>query len=154
MKRSAYLFILKIIVAILTVMTTVSVISYIFSWKADQSLLGAKGGEVANAASSGGFSLGHFLVSESFGLAALVLVAFLCAWSVSLFWKACPWPIKKLFWGCFSGTFILSWILAFGSLLFGSGTLFGAGAGGRFSAALMSWMIGGIGPWVTAAILI
>lgn len=154
MKRSAYLFILKIIVAILTVMTTVSVISYIFSWKADQSLLGAMGGEVANAASSGGFSLGHFLVSESFGLAALVLVAFLCAWSVSLFWKACPWPIKKLFWGCFSGTFILSWILAFGSLLFGSGTLFGAGAGGRFSAALMSWMIGGIGPWVTAAILI
>ena len=79
-KRAGYSFILKLVVVIITLMTAVSVISYLFSWKADQSLLGAQGGEVANAASSGGFSIGHFLVSESFGLAALVIVVFLCVY--------------------------------------------------------------------------
>ena len=153
-KRAGYSFILKLVVVIITLMTAVSVISYLFSWKADQSLLGAQGGEVANAASSGGFSIGHFLVSESFGLAALVIVVFLCVYCVSLFWKGFPWSIKKWFWGCFSGTFILSWLLAFGSILFGADTLFGAGAGGRYPGALVSWLIGGMGEWVVAAILL
>ena len=153
-KRAGYSFILKLVVAVLTLMTAVSVVSYLFSWKADQSLIGAKGGDVANAASSGGASLGHFLVTESFGLAAFVIVLFLIVLTVKLFWKECPWSIKKWFWGCFSGTFILSWLLAYGSVLLGGETLFGAGAGGRSAAALVGWLIGGVGEWVTAAILL
>ena len=73
-KRAGYSFIVKLLVAVLTLMTAISVFSYLFSWKADQSLIGAGGGEVANAASKGGFSLGRFLVTDSFGLAAFVIV--------------------------------------------------------------------------------
>jgi len=63
-------------VLLMTLWMSVSVISYIFTWKQDQSLV--SGGDVAvNAASTSGFSLGKFLVSDSFGLAALCIVLFM-----------------------------------------------------------------------------
>ena len=59
----------------------VSVVSYVFTWKQDQSALVA-GGEIENAAASTGLSAGHFLVTDSFGLAAFCVVLFLLAWSL------------------------------------------------------------------------
>ena len=68
-KQAGYLFCLKLAVLVLTLMVGISIGSYLSTWKADQSLLTAeKGAEVANSAASGGFSLGHFLVTQSFGL--------------------------------------------------------------------------------------
>ncbi|MBP5333705.1 MAG: hypothetical protein J6Y66_06010, partial [Bacteroidales bacterium] len=52
------------VVLVLTVWVTVSVVSYLFSWKADQSFV--PGAQVQNAASVSGFSLGKFLVTDSF----------------------------------------------------------------------------------------
>ena len=76
-----------------TLTVAVSVISYLFTWKQDQSALTAADPAIQNAAASSGLSLGHFLVTESFGLAAFCILAFLMAWCVKLLWK-------ELWWAC------------------------------------------------------
>ena len=58
------------VVFLVTLTVIISVVSYLFTWKADQSLQTGSG-VAANAAASGGFSIGHFLVTQSFGLGAL-----------------------------------------------------------------------------------
>jgi len=49
------------LVLILTLTVAVSVISYLFTWKQDQSALTAADPAIQNAAASSGLSLGHFL---------------------------------------------------------------------------------------------
>ena len=64
----------------------ISIVSYLFSWKQDASLL--SGGSImenaTNAAGSLGFRTGHFLVSELFGIGSLALLIILLAISVRL----------------------------------------------------------------------
>ena len=151
--RAGLFFALKLAVAVLAVTVTLSVISYLFTWKADQSLTTGSG-EAANAAASGGFSIGHFLVTQSFGLAALPRVVVLILWAVKLFWPQSPYSMKRWFWGCLGGTFLGSWILAYGSILFGGETLFAGGLGGRAGAGLVAWLLSLFGEWVTGAFLL
>ena len=151
--RAGLFFALKLAVAVLAVTVTLSVISYLFTWKADQSLTTGSG-EAANAAASGGFSIGHFLVTQSFGLAALPLLVVLILWAVKLFWPQSPYSMKRWFWGCLGGTFLGSWILAYGSILFGGETLFAGGLGGRAGAGLVAWWLSLFGEWVTGAFLL
>jgi S-DNA-T family DNA segregation ATPase FtsK/SpoIIIE len=151
--RAGLFFALKLAVAVLAVTVTLSVISYLFTWKADQSL-STGSGVAANAAASGGFSIGHFLVTQSFGLAALPLVVVLILFSVKLFWPQSPYSMKRWFWGCLGGTFLGSWILAYGSILFGGETLFAGGLGGRAGAGLVAWLLSLFGEWVTGAFLL
>ena len=64
------------LVLLFTIILTVSVTSYVFTWKQDQSVASAPAGaQVANTAAETGFSLGKFLVTDSFGLAAFCIVA-------------------------------------------------------------------------------
>ncbi|MBQ9702848.1 MAG: hypothetical protein IJV63_07670, partial [Bacteroidales bacterium] len=140
-------------VLILTVLVSVSVLSYIFSWRPDQSAL-SSGGAVRNAAASGGLSLGHFLVTESFGLAAFCLVVFLLGWCIKLIWPAGRIRLGKWFLGLLTFTFLLSWILAFADLYTPWNYLFGGGMGGRAGAALMGWSVSQVGEIVTGVILL
>ena len=79
------------LVLLFTVILTISVTSYVFTWKQDQSVASAPAGaEVANAAAETGFSLGKFLVTDSFGLAAFCIVVFFFAWSINLL-RPKPW---------------------------------------------------------------
>ena len=101
------------LVLLFTVTLLVSVSSYVFTWRQDQSLLSAPSdAQAANAAATTGFSLGHFLVTDSFGLAAFCLVAFFVAWSVKLVWPAARISVRKWGYGLLTMTFLLSWILA------------------------------------------
>jgi len=139
-------------VLLMTLWMSVSVISYIFTWKQDQSLV--SGGDVAvNAASTSGFSLGKFLVSDSFGLAALCIVLFMILWSVKLLRPSVKIGIKKAFYGLLTLTLLLSWILAYAGMVAGAEFAFGGGLGGRCGAALVR-AVSGIGPIVTGALLV
>ena len=140
-------------VLILTLWVSVAVISYVFTWRQDQSALTA-GGAVDNAAASSGLSLGHFLVTDSFGLAAFCVVVFMLLWTVSILWKDCPLKLKKWFLGLFSLTFLLSWTLAFAGMYTGQEFAFGGGLGGRAGAAIVGACVGKIGEGVTIAILL
>ena len=138
------------IVLILTVWMTVSVVSYLFSWKADQSY--TPGTEVVNAASTSGFSLGKFLVTDSFGAAALCVVLFFILWSIKLLWPASKINLKKAFFGLLTLTFLLSWVLAYAGIVTGREFLFGGGPGGRCGTAIVN-AFSGLGIIVTGCIL-
>ena len=142
------------LVLILTLTVAVSVISYLFTWKQDQSALTAADPAIQNAAASSGLSLGHFLVTESFGLAAFCILAFLMAWCVKLLWKESPIRLKKWFYGCFSLTFILSWILAMVGMLTQWEYAFIGGLGGRAGAAVVGLLVSKLGEIITCALLL
>ncbi len=142
------------LVLILTLTVAVSVISYLFTWKQDQSALMATDPTIQNAAASSGLSMGHFLVTESFGLAAFCILVFLMAWCVKLLWKESPIRLKKWFYGCFSLSFILSWILAMVGMLTKWEYAFIGGLGGRAGAAVVGFLVSKLGEIITSVILL
>ena len=151
-KRAGIRFAGAAVVLLLTVWVTASVVSYVFTWKQDQSALTA-GGAVENAAAGTGLSAGHFLVTESFGLAAFCVVLFLLVWSLKCLWSACPAHLKKWFFGMLTLSFLLSWILTIAGRFLGWEYAFGGGLGGRAGAALVNWAVAQLGEIVLICIL-
>lgn len=133
----------------------ISIVSYLFSWKQDASLL--SGGSImenaTNAAGSLGFRTGHFLVSELFGIGSLALLIILLAISVRLLsgkWQSslARTGIITLF-GALMASLALSYI---GSLL-GMETAFDGGLGGRCGAFCITWMTRTLGVIVTGLVI-
>ena len=128
-----------------TLYTLVSVGSYLFTWKADQSLLTSpdmmdQAVEVQNWGGKLGYDLSHFLVSECFGLASIVIVFLLGFLSYRMiFWKKSLGTFRIV---CLSvtATFILSMILSYASSLFSDDVVFGGGLGGDAGAGVIAWM--------------
>ena len=153
-KKTGLLLAGKLAVLTITVWMTLSVVSYMFTWTADQSYLSSPAGtEVENAASTSGFSLGKLLVSDSFGLASLCIVAFMVLWSLSIVYPKSEINVKKAFFGLFSLTFLLSWVFAWAGMVFGGEYIFGGGLGGRCGTALVN-LFAPVGVIVTGCILI
>ena len=140
------------VLLVLTVWVTVSVVSYVFTWREDQSALTAAGA-VENAAARTGLSAGHFLVTESFGLAAFCLVLFLLVWCIKRLWSGCQANMKKWFLGMLTLSFLLSWALSFAGRFLDMEYAFGGGLGGRAGAALVNWTVAQVGEIVTICIL-
>ena len=158
-KRSSYRIVAAVLVGIFTLFTAIAVGSYLFTWKQDASLLSEPAlmdSDVAvhNASSKLGFRWGHFLVTRLFGIAALGLIAFLVAWTLSRAIPKLRIKLGKWFVFAFTGTFIGSWLLALVSRLAGWDTLFGGGLGGRAGGALVDSSINLVGYVVTAVALL
>ena len=158
-KRSSYRIVAAVLLGIFTLFTAIAVGSYLFTWKQDASLLSEPAlmdSDVAvhNASSKLGFRWGHFLVTRLFGVAALGLIAFLVAWTLSRAIPKLRIPLGKWFVYAFTGTFIGSWLLALVSRLAGWETLFGGGLGGRAGGALVDSSIDLVGYVVTAVALL
>ena len=150
-----------IVLAIFAAFTAFAVISYFFTWKQDASLTSGVSVmddtvPVHNAGASLGFRWGYFLVTYSFGLAALALVAFLLVLSVYVLFPKSKnrIPLKKWFLSCFSGAFLFSWLAAFAGRVGTAGYLFGGGIGGRCGEAVVSTSIQLVGWIVTGIILL
>ena len=135
-----------------TLFTLVSVGSYLFTWKSDQSVLTSpdmmdKAVSVLNWGGKLGYDFSHFLVSECFGLASIVLVFLLGFLSYRMiFWKKSLGTFRIV---CLSvsATFILSIILSYASSLLSEDVVFGGGLGGDAGAGVVAWlgnMIGNI----------
>ena len=143
------------LVLLFTVIVTVSVTSYIFTWRIDQSVASAPSGtEVANAAAQSGFSIGKFLVTDSFGLAAFSIVAFLIAWSLKLLKPSLGISLKKWFYGSLTMSFLLSWMLAMAGMLGGWDTMFAGGIGGRAAQAVVGFLVAKFGEIISILILL
>ena len=79
-RRSAYRIVAVVLLGLFALFTALAVCSYFLTWKQDASLLSDPammdaGTAAGNAGSKLGFRWGHFLVTRSFGLAALGVVA-------------------------------------------------------------------------------
>ena len=158
-RRSEYRIVAAVLLGIFTLFTAIAVGSYFFTWKQDASLLSEPdlmGGDaaVSNAGSKLGFRWGRFLVTRSFGLAALGVVAFLVAWTLSRAVPKLKIRLGRWFVYSLTGTFLGSWLLALVSRLAGWDTLFGGGLGGRAGAALVDSSINLVGFIVTAIALL
>ena len=133
----------------------ISIVSYLFSWKQDASLL--SGGSImenaTNAAGSLGFRTGHFLVSELFGIGSLAILIILLAISVRLLsgkWQSSLARTGTItLFGAFMASLALSYI---GSLL-GMETAFDGGLGGRCGAFCITWMTRTLGVIVTGLVI-
>ena len=143
---------------VFTLFTLVSILSYLFTWEADQSLLSHpdmmdKGVEVANWGGKIGYRWSCFLVARCFGLGSLALVFLMGAVSYRLFfWKKSIGLLRTTF-ITVSGAFLASLILAC-CMQFGSDTSFGGGLGGDAGYAVVSWLSNLVGPIITSLLLI
>ena len=158
-RRSEYRIVAAVLLGLFTLFTAIAVGSYFFTWKQDASLLSDPammdgGVEAQNASSKLGFRWGHFLVTRCFGLAALGLVAFLVAWTLSRAIPKLRIPLGKWFLAAFTGTFIGSLLLAFIGKMAGWDTVFGGGLGGRAGGALVDSCINLMGFIVTALVVL
>ena len=158
-RRSEYRIVAAVLLGIFTLFTAIAVGSYFFTWQEDASLLGEADlihspEQVSNASSKLGFRWGHFLVTRSFGIASLGLIAFLAAWTLSRAFPKRGIRLGKWFVASLTGTFIASWLLAFIGRLAGWDTVFGGGIGGRAGAALVDSSINLVGYVVTAVALL
>ena len=143
---------------VFTLFTLVSILSYLFTWEADQSLLSHpdmmdKGVEVANWGGKIGYRWSCFLVARCFGLGSLALVFLMGAVSYRLFfWKKSIGLLRTTF-ITVSGAFLASLILSC-CMQFGSDTSFGGGLGGDAGYAVVSWLSNLVGPIITSLLLI
>lgn len=133
----------------------ISIVSYLFSWKQDASLLsgGSIMGNATNAAGSLGFRTGHFLVSELFGIGSLALLIILFAIAVRLLSGKWQSPLARTGIITLFGAFMASLALSYIGSLLGMETAFDGGLGGRCGAFCITWMTRTLGVIVTGLVI-
>ena len=147
-----------VVVFVLTLFTFVAAVSYLFTWKADQSLMMHpdmmdKGVEVSNFCGKLGYGWARFLISDCFGLGSFALMFLMGACAFRLFYWDRSIGLLKMTMVTVSGTFIASLILSFVSMLFGPDTFFGGGLGGDAGHAVIAWLGNLVGMFATGLIL-
>ena len=146
-------------VAVLAAFSFISVVSYLFTWKADQSLMADpammdRGVEVANWAGKAGYIWSRFLVAECFGLGSFALVFLMGAVAFRLFFWNRSIGLMRTACITLTGAFLSSLLLSFCSIQFGNDTFFGGGLGGDAGYAVVSWASNLIGSAVTGLVLV
>ena len=147
--------------AAFAVITLISVLSYLFTWQADQSLLSRpdmmdKNVDVQNWGGKLGYRWSSFLVTDCFGLGSFALVFLFCAIAYRLFfWKRSIGLLKMTFVSLLAAL-ISSLVLAFGADKFGADTSFGGGLGGYAGSAvvqIMENLLGSVGAGLVIVLL-
>ena len=141
------------------VFTIIAIVSYLFTWKADQSLLTEADMldsdiEVHNSAGKLGYRWGHFLVARCFGLGSIAFFLLLSLISLRLLFGKRKTSLLKAFFSTVSGAVIFSVFLAFVAPFAGLETAFGGGLGGDCGAAISAWSCNLVGAAVTLIIIL
>ena len=157
-KKSNILKYSGVAVMVFALFSFVSVLSYLFTWSTDQSLMSNpemmdKGVEVANWAGKIGYKWASLWVGDCFGLGAFALIFLLCACGYRLFCWDRSIGLLRLTFLSVSGAFLSSLILSYCSMSFSSDTFFGGGLGGDAGHAVILWMQNLFGGFVPAFII-
>ena len=146
-----------ILAALLALFTLLAVVSYFFTWKADQSSLSSAVGdtsvEVSNMAGKMGYRWADLLVRRWFGLGSLAFVVILFAVSVRLLLRRWHYSMVKTTLLTVTGAMLSSFILAFASDLSGLGNVFGGGLGGECGESVVKWASVVFGDILTGCVL-
>ncbi len=156
--RSIILKVLGVTVAIFTVFTFVSSLSYLFTWEADQSLMSEtdmmdQAVEVENAGGKAGYQWANFLVCRFLGLGSFAFVFLMGAVAFRLYYWNRSIGLLKMTFAAVSGAFVCALILAYFSSMFTADTFFGGGLGGDAGHAVIMWMNNLCGTLVSGLIL-
>ena len=146
------------VMALFTIFTILSTVSYFFTWKVDQSTLAAPirdaSVEIRNACGKLGYQWGDVLVRRWFGLGSLAFIVILFAVTVRLLLKRWHYSMTKTILLTVSGALVASFILSFISYLFGWGNAFGGGLGGNLGETVVGWSRNLFGDILTALLLL
>lgn len=142
-------------IALFALFTLISTVSYIFTWKQDQSLLRdpemmALATSVANMGGKLGLKWANVLVCKWFGLGSFAFLILLFAMAVRLICGKWHYSLLKTAIVTFSGAIIASFILALLGKFIGIPTVFGAGIGGECGSFVVNWIDNAVGPVITA----
>ena len=148
-----------ILVAALAFSALISSLSYLFTWKPDQSLLSdpdmmSLQSEVHNDAGKLGYRFGHFLICRLFGLGSFALLVILFAVAVRLLLQKWQTPLLKTTVFALSGAFVASLAFSYVGDLVGLGNAFGGGLGGECGAFLVHWSENLIGSVLTFILIL
>ena len=132
-------------VLVISLFTLLSIISYLFTWQTDQSLLSDpsmmdKSVDVANLGGKMGYRWSRFLVSRCFGLGSLALVVLMACASYRLFYWKKSIGLLRITFVTVLLAFLSSLVLADISILSGAVNAFGGGLGGDAGFAVATWM--------------
>jgi len=157
-RRRRVMKICGMVMAVFTVFTLVAVVSYLFTWKTDQSLLSDPqmmdaSVKVSNAAGKIGYQWSHLLVARWFGLGAFALVLVLAILSMRMLLGTRPFSVIKAVLLSLTAAFLSSFILAYVSILTGAETLFGGGLGGDCGSYMIKWSQNLVGTILTFFVL-
>ena len=138
--------------------TLLAIVSYLFTWKADQSLDGyarAMDQDVAvsNMAGKLGFKWSYLLVCKWFGLGSLALVVILGVISIRLLFGKRSYSIIRVLLLSITGALVASFVFAFISKFAGLDTTFGGGLGGGCGEVMVSFLDNLVGSLLTFCIL-
>lgn len=154
--------IIKIAGAILlafALFTLVSTVSYMFTWKKDQSLFGDPAKmelttEVHNAAGKVGAMWGHKLVCDWFGVGSLALVLVLFILSFRMLFGRRSFSVLKAVLLTITAALISSFICSFVSKMTSPDLVFGGGLGGECGDFVISWSNNLFGKFLTGFLLL
>ncbi|MBQ0149196.1 MAG: DNA translocase FtsK 4TM domain-containing protein [Bacteroidales bacterium] len=139
-------------IAAFAVFTLLSSLSYLFTWKADQSLVtdpDMMSVDVVshNAAGKTGFSMGRFMIERCFGLGSFAFLVILAAISARLLLQRWHYSLLRTTVVALSGAFVVSLLLSYFGRMFGLSNAFGGGLGGQCGAFVTDWSINLFG-WI------
>ena len=146
------------LIALFALFTLLAMVSYLFTWKQDQSLLRDPGMmdqavDVANLGGKLGLKWANTLIVKWFGLGSFAFLILLFAMAVRLIAGRWHRSLLKTAAVTLSGALIAALACAFIGRLIGVQTLFGAGPGGECGAHVTGWFWNLLGPAVTGVLL-
>ena len=151
--KSLMLRCMGIMILLFAVFSLVSSISYMFTWREDQSLIAqgiVSGDHVANLGGSMGLRWGSFLVADFLGFGSFAFIFLLGVYALRLFFWKMDIGLLRVTFITLSGAFICSLLLS----LFGSGEAFGGGLGGHAGHAVVMMVSSLVGKFVTVLIVL
>lgn len=147
--------------AVLALWALIASLSYLFTWKQDQSLLSITG-EMSpdihghNQGGKIGFHLGRLLMCRWFGIGSFALIVIPVAISVRLLARRWRHSILSTSLTALTGAMAASLVLAFIGDILGADTAFGGGLGGYFGTFIIGWgrnLIGVLTTGIVVAII-
>ena len=142
-----------IFLGILSVYTLIAVVSYIFTWTADQSLLTSSADEIArNSGGRLGFKWARLLVTKMFGIGAFAVVAVFAIAALRCLNRRVRF-FRILFLAVFAAV-LLSLVSTCIVGFFGDFPVFGEGIGGAYGTAMVNEMESLMGTVGTVLVLV
>ena len=158
-QKASAIKILGILIAAFGVFALLSTVSYLFTWKADMSLLSNPdmmdtGVKARNAAGKLGYKFADFLVGKCFGLGSFAMLILLFALAARLLLHNWNQSLLKTTLVVLSGAFATSLVFSCIAGLIGTDKAFGTGLGGQMGSFLVNWSNNLFGKILTAVIVL
>ena len=129
-----------IFLALFGIALTVSFISFLFTWQADQSILSDfanREEQAQNLLNKFGAAVSHFFVYQGFGVAALILSVLLTLHGIFMFFSLPMKPLKKLW---FWGIIVMLWLSVFFGFFASKASILGGVVGFEMNSFLQDYL--------------